>query len=109
MKKINKSIVAFLIATLFFLTGCSQFADGGGSIWQGGLWILPTLTAIGAGIFGYQAYKGSKSGSKIIDASGAITDKEGGNVPIYKFGQFWFSVGLTVATIIIILMVNSDK
>lgn len=98
MKKMFKSLSAFLICSLFLLTGCAQFADGGGSVWQGGLGILPVLTFVGAAIFGYQAYKGSKSGSNT-----------GENVPIWKFGQFYFSIGLLIATIFIIWNVISNK
>lgn len=55
-----KTIFAFLTACVFMLTSCTDFADTPGkSVWSEGLWILPWLTAIGAGIFGYQAYKGS--------------------------------------------------
>ena len=104
MKKL-KNLIAIL--TLSVLAGCSKFSDGT-SVFQGGLWLVPTLTALGAAIFGYQAYKGSKSGSNLIEA-GATTPKEGGNVPIWKFGQFWFSVTLIVATLIILVAINGDK
>lgn len=104
-----KTIFAFLTACVFMLTSCTDFADTPGkSVWSEGLWILPWITAIGAGIFGYQAYKGSRSGSNII-SNGAVTDKEGGNVPIWQFGQFWFAVGLTIATIFIIWNVVSNR
>jgi hypothetical protein len=108
MKNSLKSLSAILILSALMLTGCAQFADGGGSVWQGGLGILPVLTFLGAAIFGYQAYKGSKSGSiKLKD--GYPTGEEGGNVPIWKFGQFWFSVALLLATIFIILNVISNR
>ena len=109
MKKVFKPILAFLIASVLLLTGCTDFADTPGkSIWSEGLWILPWLTGIGSTIFFYVAYKGSKSGSNIIE-NGGVTDKEGGNVPIYQFGQFWFGVGLAVATIFIIWNVLSNR
>lgn len=103
MKKL-KTIIGIMA---LFLVGCSKYPDGT-SVYQGGLWIVPALTLAGAALFGYQAYKGSISGSKIIE-NGSVTPKEGGNVPIWKFGQFWFSVALAVATIIILFMINGDK
>ena len=105
-----KTIFVFLIACTFLLVGCADFADTPGkSAWSEGLWILPWLTAAGAAIFGYQAYKGSKSGSRIYDAQGRVTNDDAGNMPIYTFGQFWFAVGLTIATIFIIWNVVSNR
>lgn len=108
MKKNFTKLLCLSIAMILFLTGCGQFADGGGSVWQGGLWVIPTLTLAGAAWFGYRTYVIHYGGSNIIEA-GAVTDKEGGNIPIYQLGQFWYSVTLFVATLIIIFMVNSDK
>jgi len=102
-----KKLLAF-ISVLLFMTSCSKFHDGGGSVWQGGLWILPILTTLGAAFFGYKAYKSSKGGSNVIEG-GAITNKEGGNVPIWQLGYFYFAVGLLIATIVIVIMVNGDK
>jgi len=104
-----KTIFAFLIACTFMLVGCADFADTPGkSVWSEGMWIIPWLTGVGSVIFFYQAYRGSKSGSNIIK-EGRVTDEEGGNVPIYKFGFFWFGVALAVATGLIILNVISEK
>lgn len=111
MKRIF-NLLALIISTAFVLTGCAKFEDGT-SVWADGLWIIPTLTSIGAIIFGVAAYRGSKSNSttRIPGAPGQpdqIIDNTG-NVPIYKFGQFWFSVALVVATIVIVLMVTIGK
>ena len=103
----KKAIWTVFVLALF-LTGCGQFADGGGSVWQGGLWIIPTVTGLGALWFWYVTIRAQKSGSyKIVD--GKITKEDGGKMKLWEIGQFWFAVGLTIATIAIIIMVNSDK
>jgi hypothetical protein len=108
MKKINKGITALLASALLVLTGCTKFHDGGGSVWQGGTWILPTITILATIFFGYKTYKASTSGSNIIE-SGAITDKEGGNVPFYETGWFYFAVGSLIASVFIIANVISNR
>lgn len=110
MKKFNKNISMLLAATLFLFTGCTDFADTPGkSVWSEGLWLLPWITGLGSAFFFYIAYKSSKSGSNRIDASGKITNEEAGNVPIYEIGQFWFGVGLAIATIFIIWNTISNR
>lgn len=73
----------------------------------GGLFLIPLLTLAGAVVFGYQAYKASKSGSTITDQFGTKESDE--NVPLWNIGQFWFSVALVVATIVITIMMIGDK
>lgn len=102
-----KSIILFAICSIFLMS-CGHYTDGT-SVWAGGLWIIPLVTIIGSAIFFYKAYRSSKSGSNKILPNGGISNEEGGNVPIYQLGFFWFSVILAVATGIIIWMVNSDK
>lgn len=102
-----KKIFGFI--AILFLASCAKISGTDTSVWAEGGWILPWVTGIGSVIFAYQAYKGSKAGSNIVDPNGAVTDKEGGNVPIWKFGQFWFSVALAIATIIIIISFISNK
>lgn len=104
----KKAIWTAFVLTLL-LTGCGQFADGGGSVWQGGLWIIPTVTGLGAAWFWYVTIRAHFSGSNKINAAGFVTNEEGGRMPLYQIGQFWYAVGLTIATIVIIIMVNADK
>ena len=111
MKKIF-SILTIIISAAFVLTGCAKFDDGT-SVWAKELWLAPTLTGIGSLIFGIAAIIGSKSNSttRIPGAPGQpdqILDNTG-NIPIYKFGQFWFSVVLALATLVIVLMVSIGK
>lgn len=108
----KKSLLLIASMFLFLLTGCTHYADGT-SVWSGGLFILPLLTVIGAAIFGYQAYKAHNSGFtqqvKDFNAEGKLigvrTVEGDEKIPYYKIGQFWFSVALVVATIIIVVKV----
>ena len=89
------------------LTGCAQFSDGS-SVWQEGLWIIPTVTGLGALLFFYFAYRASRSNStQQIPGRGKVDNT--GNVPIYKTGFFVFSMILVLATIVIIFAVSGDK
>lgn len=109
MKKIKQGIFAFLAVALFMLTGCTDFADTPGkSVWSEGLWILPWITGIGSGIFGWMTYKAATSGSYVIDEKGVRHDSDE-NVPFYKIGWFYFAVGLFIATVFIILNVISNR
>jgi len=99
-----KKLFAFIILSISLMS-CGKFPDGT-SVWQGGLWLVAVLPFLGSLYFFYTAYKSSKSGSNINPLMGG---GEGGNVPIYKHGRFWFGVGFVVASIIIIIMVNGDK
>lgn len=93
------------------LASCGKFSDGT-SIWQGGLWAIPTITTIGTIVFLFLAYKASQSGSKIQtkDERGvAVTKYSDENVPIYKTGYFIFFIGFLIATIAIIITVNAEK
>jgi len=102
-----KSIKMFLFASLLFtLASCSNFADGT-SVWGKGLWLLPWITGVGGLLFMYMAYLSSKSNSTTTDASGR--KEYTGNVPIYKTGQFIFSVILLIVTIVIVASVNANK
>lgn len=110
MNNLKTILAVFFGLVSVLLTSCTDFADTPGkSVWSEGLWILPWLTAAGAVIFGYQAYKGSRSGSRTYDQQGNITNEDAGNMPIYTFGQFWFAVGFTIATIFIIWNVVSNR
>jgi hypothetical protein len=119
MKKTLNVILTVMAAfAIVFLASCTDFTDTPGkSVWSEGLWILPWLTGIGSAIFFYQAYKGSKSGSivKVPDPErpnvpGATIDQESDqNVPIYKFGQFYFGVVLLIVTVFIIWNTISNR
>lgn len=96
---------------LLFVFFISLFLVSCGSHWSE-LWIIPCLTGGGALWFYYVAYRASKSGSKWQDKNAPVGQqyKESDeNVPIYKIGQFWFGVILTIATIVITIAINSDK
>lgn len=94
----------FFLMTMF-LVSCGKHRDGT-SVWAGGLWILPVVCLVGSAIFFRLAYKSSKSGSTMNPSFGG---GEGGNVPIYKHGFFWFSVVLLVAAAVIAFVVNAEK
>lgn len=96
------------IIAAFLLTGCGKFSDGT-SIWQGGLWIIPTVTQLAALWFLYVALRAQKSGSYKINEAGFVTKEDGGKMPIYQIGQFWFFVGFQLATIGIIIWQNLEK
>lgn len=75
----------------------------------GGLWIIPSLTLIGALIFLYQAYKASKSGSIVQPDSTKPAYESDENVPIYKVPRFYFAAALFIITVVIFLMMRSDR
>lgn len=111
-KTVMKKLLFFLIACVALMS-CGHFHDEPTkSVWAGGLWVLPWLTAIGSVIFFVLAYLSSKSNSttqRNTGSAGAYVEDNTGNVPIYKLGFFWFGVILAVATIIIIIWVNAEK
>ncbi len=77
--------------------------------WLGGwLWIIPLLTLVGAIIYMVIAYKASKSGSQTQDLQKGVQYSDE-NIPIYKLGQFKFSVALFIVTGIILLLMYSDR
>jgi hypothetical protein len=93
-----KSIQLFLVAVMCLtLASCGEH-------WGGGLIIIPILTGLGALIFGYKTFVSSNSGSTQQTPYGT---KEGGNV--VNKGYLIFTAILTIATIIIIIMINGDK
>lgn len=103
-------LIFMLSCLMFTLVSCGKFSDGS-SVWQGGLWVIVALPLIGAAIFFYQAYKASQSGSTTqVNRGGQVIKVHSDeNVPIYKLGKFWFGVGLVVAAIVFVIMVNADK
>lgn len=72
-----------------------------------GLWIIPTITFIGAVFFGVKAWISHTSGSILQTPTGPIESTQ--NVPLYEIGFFWFFAALLVATIGIILWIRSEK
>jgi hypothetical protein len=102
MKQLFSLIIAI---TWFGLLSCAHFHDDPSvSVWSGGVWILPWLTGIGSIVCYVLAYLSSKSNSTTQTKHGTIDNT--GNVPITQIGWFWFGVALTVATIIIVYVVN---
>lgn len=82
------------------------------SIFGGGLFIIPILLLIGAGIFLYQTIKASKSNSTTQVDSGTPNvhvEDNTGNIPFYKIPQFIFVVILAIAAIVSVIMMISDK
>lgn len=77
------------------------------SMFAGGLWIIPLITFLGALWSFYRGYRSSKSNSTTQTPSGTIDNT--GNVPIYKTGGFLFGVILIIATVGILLLMNSEK
>lgn len=108
-----KKVIYFLLVMMISLIAqsCGKFSDGT-SVWQAGLWIIPTITGLASLFFLFLAYRDSKSGSwywgknsRGVDVK--IESKE--NVPIYKTAFFAFFAILLLVTIGIIIWVNADK
>jgi len=114
MKKIFKPVY-LAIASVFLLgvnllTSCTDFADTPGkSVWSEGTWILPLLTGLSSAFFGWKTYKASTSGSTETNQLTGVTTSSDENVPFYKVGWFYFSVGLLIATIFIIWNTVSNR
>lgn len=105
-----KNLILFAIIA-FTLTSCGHFPDGG-SVWQQGLWLLPIITSLGALIFLYRGWQVHQSGTKIQKPKGAGGGFEydpNNKTPLLQIGFILFGLALIVATIVIIIMVNSDK
>jgi hypothetical protein len=102
-----KSVSMFLVAACCMLLGSCGHYPGGVSVWSMQMWMAPTLTAIGAALSGWAAYRSWKSGTTVY--SDWKYHDEKGRIPLYKIGFFWYSVVLTVATIVIIIAVNWEK
>ncbi len=103
MKKLLPFIAAVLCSSL---TGCVKFHDEDKSVWAEGLWIIPLLTGLGSAWFFFLGFKSQKSGSTINPLLGG---GDGGKMPIWQLGKFWFGVALAVATIVIIISVISNR
>jgi hypothetical protein len=101
-------LFSFSVLLIFLFTGCAHYSDGT-SVWAGGLWLVPSVTSFGAIAFFIAAYRSSKSGSWKNPQYSGGKNVEGGNVPIWEHGFFWFSVACAIATVAIIFMVISDK
>lgn len=97
---------AVLILFMFILQSCGHYPDGT-SVWAEWTWLVPVIPGIGSIIFFSIAYAKSKSGSN-QQTPGGIVDSDK-NVPIYKIGQFWFSMILLAAAVAIIIAQNASK
>lgn len=86
MKKVKQLLGLTLISTL--LTGCAHFPDyaGGGSVWQGWLWVVPTLPAIGSAIYFVSAYRSKLNRTKYLKFAVALA--------VVSFA-FWLGITLT--------------
>lgn len=100
------SSAAVVLIFLSPLQSCGRFSDGT-SVWAEWTWLVPAIPFIGFIVFGVIAFRKSKSGSDQQTTSGIVQFKK--NVPIWKIGQFWFSVALLLATIGIIIAQNASK
>jgi hypothetical protein len=109
----KKAIYFLTVALVSMLAmSCGKFSDGT-SVWQGGLWIIPWVIGAGAGICWFLTIKSWLAGGtqgwvkKDEYRSEYTTDDK--KFPIWEASFFWFSVALTVADIIVIILVNGDK
>lgn len=109
-----KKLLSFLFIVLISMMAmsCGKFSDGT-SVWQEGLWTIPWLLLAGAGVCWYLTIKSWRAGGtqgwvKKNDYQSEYTtdDKK---FPIWRASFFWFAVGLTIAAIVVIIMVNADK
>lgn len=106
MKKIT--VFLFLLISLMAFTGCANFHDGGGSVWQGGMWVIPALLFALAAIFMFIAIKSWNSGT-MVDQTYGQPKWEKNKTPLLQIPQFWFSVVFIVAAIVVIIARNADK
>jgi len=105
--KLKDVFICLLVA--FLLPSCVDFHNSKISVWAGGVWLIPCLTGIPALILWIDAIIASRSGSTHQDLSPTsptfgqnVPDK--GNVSITKVWPFKYAVGLTLATIAIIII-----
>ena len=95
-----KSVQLFLVAVMCFtLASC-------GEQWGGGLIIIPILTGLGALFFGYKTFVSSNSGSTQQDRYKGTSDVKGNTI---NKGYLVFTIILVIATIVISIVINSDK
>jgi len=100
------SSAAVVLIFLLPLQSCGKFSDGT-SVWAEWTWLVPLIPFIGSLIFGVIAFRKSKSGSNQQTPGGILNSDK--NVPIYKIGQFWFSMILLAAAVAIIIAQNASK
>ena len=104
MKRLINFFFVFCVAIL--MQSCGKFSDGT-SVWQGGLWLLPTVTLTASLFFLGLAYFASRSGSWWWQNHRIKESKE--NIPIIKVPFFIFFIVLLIATIVIAIVVNSER
>lgn len=75
-------------------------------ILSGGLWLIPVLLLTGAIVFFIKAFKSSKSGSKINPQYGG---GEGGDIPVWQLGYFWYGVVLVAVIIVFFIVQWSER
>lgn len=78
------------------------------SAFGGGLWIIPVGLFLAAAWSAYRGYRSSKSGSTYQDKSGRQIESSD-NVPFYKTGGGVFSIILTLALIVVIILMINDR
>ncbi len=99
----------FFMLGLVALSACGHFHDEPTkSVWAGGLWLVFWIPFLGGLWFLYLSLRSRSSGTwKIVD--GVTTNQDGGKQKLTKFGKFIIGMGMIIASIVIAILVNSDK
>ncbi len=98
-----KKIFLPLVITMIILSGCSV------PLLQKAGWAVPSLTALGALIFGILTYKETHSGQNIYNPKTDGTYYTHDNLPLKKSKYLIYTIACTLATIGILLWMNYDK
>lgn len=93
-----------------FLFSCKRYPDGT-SAFAEGLWVIPTIFALATCFFSYLTYaswkKGGTRGWEYINNKWVITEDDK-KFPIWKASYFVYAVACLIATIVVIIVVNSQ-
>lgn len=102
--------VLFYLSVVLFLSSCAKFAGTDIGVFSEGLWVIPTLTAVGAGIFWWLTYREWKEGGTggWVGFPGKWVE-DNTRFPFYKASFFIYGVVLTLATIGIIIGINGSR
>lgn len=105
MKKLS------VIIGSLFLASCAHFKDGG-SVWGGGLFIVPWLTGLASVACFIVAYISGKSNSTTQVGTGSSdvhVEDNTGNVGMTHTPYFFAGIFLAIITVAIIYGVNMSK
>lgn len=105
MNKIISFLLVFCLS--FVMIACGKFADGT-SVWQDGMWLIPTILFLAAVYSFYRANKAYNSGGSWnwLGNKKVYSDKPAN---IWTIGAFWFGIIFTLVFIGVIIWQNAEK